>query len=290
MAATGHAVSAGMGSSSASAASTADRTSGESAAASQSARSRASSPPDWLRRIHPATWLLALFLLFLPAFANNFIQLQVFGWAFVLGMIALSLMFLAGYGGMVSLVQMTVAGVRGLHVRDLRPQRRHGDQPRLAVVGDHPHRADRRGDPGDGLGCARGPHRGDLHDHDHAGDRLCVLLLHPPELRHLQRLQRFQRGQATPTVRRGLEAGDTVLLLEPFLRDRELSRGALRLAVLVRARVAGGARQRAAHGGARLQRHRAPDRRVQLRGGDRRNRRDPAHLAQRPDLAGGRRG
>lgn len=74
---------------------------------------RAGSLPEWLRRIHPATWLLALFLLFLPAFANDFIQLQVFGWAFVLGMIALSLMFLAGYGGMVSLVQMTVAGCAG---------------------------------------------------------------------------------------------------------------------------------------------------------------------------------
>ena len=49
----------------------------------------------------------------MPAFANDFIQLQVFGWAFVLGMIALSLMFLAGYGGMVSLVQMTVAGCAG---------------------------------------------------------------------------------------------------------------------------------------------------------------------------------
>ena len=74
---------------------------------------RAGSLPEWLRRIHPATWLLAVFLLFLPAFANDFIQLQVFGWAFVLGMIALSLMFLAGYGGMVSLVQMTVAGCAG---------------------------------------------------------------------------------------------------------------------------------------------------------------------------------
>ena len=77
------------------------------------AGSRAGPPPEWLRRIHPATWLLAVFLLFLPAFANDFIQLQVFGWAFVLGMIALSLMFLAGYGGMVSLVQMTVAGCAG---------------------------------------------------------------------------------------------------------------------------------------------------------------------------------
>ena len=77
------------------------------------AESSAAAVPDWLRRIHPAVWLLALFLLFLPAFANDFIQLQVFGWAFVLGMIALSLMFLAGYGGMVSLVQMSVAACAG---------------------------------------------------------------------------------------------------------------------------------------------------------------------------------
>ena len=40
----------------------------------------------------------------------------MFGWAFILGMIALSLMFLAGYGGMVSLVQMTVAGCAGYMV------------------------------------------------------------------------------------------------------------------------------------------------------------------------------
>jgi branched-chain amino acid transport system permease protein len=69
-----------------------------------------------LQRIHPAAWLLVLFLLFLPAFASNFVLTQLFGWSFILGMIALSLMFLAGYGGMVSLVQMTVAGCAGYMV------------------------------------------------------------------------------------------------------------------------------------------------------------------------------
>ena len=113
MAASGHAVSAGIGQATAPTASAADRNGGETPESAAGVRQRASSPPDWLRRIHPATWLLAVFLLFLPAFANDFIQLQVFGWAFVLGMIALSLMFLAGYGGMVSLVQMTVAGCAG---------------------------------------------------------------------------------------------------------------------------------------------------------------------------------
>ena len=39
--------------------------------------------------------------------------MQVVGWTLNLGLIALSLMFLAGYGGMVSLVQMTVASVAG---------------------------------------------------------------------------------------------------------------------------------------------------------------------------------
>ncbi len=65
---------------------------------------------------HPVLWLLALFLLVLPAFANNFVLIEVFGWAMILGMIALSLMFLAGYGGMVSLVQMSVAGCAGYMV------------------------------------------------------------------------------------------------------------------------------------------------------------------------------
>src|SRR6185436_14645890 len=65
---------------------------------------------------HPALWLLALVLLILPAFASNFVMIELFGWAMILGMIALSLMFLAGYGGMVSLVQMTVAGCAGYMV------------------------------------------------------------------------------------------------------------------------------------------------------------------------------
>jgi branched-chain amino acid transport system permease protein len=66
--------------------------------------------------VHPVVWLLVLFLLLLPAFASNFVLVEIFGFAFILGMIALSLMFLAGYGGMVSLVQMSVAGCAGYMV------------------------------------------------------------------------------------------------------------------------------------------------------------------------------
>ena len=66
--------------------------------------------------VHPATWILGVLLLLMPLMASNFVLIQVLGAAFIYGMIALSLMFLAGYGGMVSLVQMTVAGCAGYMV------------------------------------------------------------------------------------------------------------------------------------------------------------------------------
>jgi branched-chain amino acid transport system permease protein len=59
---------------------------------------------------------VALVLLAMPAFANDFVLFQVMGWTFILGTIALSLMFLAGYGGMVSLIQMSVAALAGYMV------------------------------------------------------------------------------------------------------------------------------------------------------------------------------
>lgn len=62
---------------------------------------------------HAPILVLGLLFLILPAVAGNFVLVQVVGWSLILGMIALSLMFLAGYGGMVSLAQMTVAGVAG---------------------------------------------------------------------------------------------------------------------------------------------------------------------------------
>ncbi|MGL4243381.1 MAG: branched-chain amino acid ABC transporter permease [Beijerinckiaceae bacterium] len=65
----------------------------------------------WFERIPGGWWLAIAALLLMPLLANSFWLFQVFGWTFILGMIAVSLMFLAGYGGMVSLLQMTVAGV-----------------------------------------------------------------------------------------------------------------------------------------------------------------------------------
>jgi len=59
--------------------------------------------------------VLAALLVF-PFVATPFITFQVASQALVLGLIALSLTFLAGYGGMISLAQMTVAGMAGYAV------------------------------------------------------------------------------------------------------------------------------------------------------------------------------
>jgi branched-chain amino acid transport system permease protein len=72
--------------------------------------------PYWFERIPAPWWVLAAVLLTMPGWANDFILFQVMGWTFILGMIALSLMFLAGYGGMVSLIQMSVAAMGGYMV------------------------------------------------------------------------------------------------------------------------------------------------------------------------------
>lgn len=74
---------------------------------------RASGFDQLLRRVPAAWWVLGFLLLFMPAFASDFVLFQIFGWTFILGIIALSLMFLAGYGGMVSLIQMTVGALGG---------------------------------------------------------------------------------------------------------------------------------------------------------------------------------
>lgn len=67
----------------------------------------------WFERIPAPYWFGGIVLLIIPSFASNFVMYQIFGWTFILGMIALSLMFLGGYGGMVSLAQMTFAGFAG---------------------------------------------------------------------------------------------------------------------------------------------------------------------------------
>ncbi len=77
---------------------------------------RPTAEKSWIEQVAPGWWAVGLILLAMPAFAGDFVLFQVFGWTFVLGMIALSLMFLAGYGGMVSLIQMTVGALGGYMV------------------------------------------------------------------------------------------------------------------------------------------------------------------------------
>ncbi|MEX0281418.1 MAG: branched-chain amino acid ABC transporter permease [Arenibacterium sp.] len=71
---------------------------------------------SWLERIPAAYWVVGILLLIMPAIAGDFVLFQIFGWSFILGLIALGLMFLGGYGGMVSLAQMSIAGMAGYMV------------------------------------------------------------------------------------------------------------------------------------------------------------------------------
>jgi branched-chain amino acid transport system permease protein len=72
--------------------------------------------PAWMKVIRPQHVLAVLFLVAYPLVASPFWTVQIGAQSLFLGVIALSLMFLAGYGGMVSLSQMTVAGVAGYMV------------------------------------------------------------------------------------------------------------------------------------------------------------------------------
>ena len=67
----------------------------------------------WMSRIHPAVVVVAVALVLVPLIVSDFVLVQIFAWSYMLGVVALSLMFLAGYGGMVSLAQVTLAGVAG---------------------------------------------------------------------------------------------------------------------------------------------------------------------------------
>lgn len=76
-----------------------------------------SKAPRWLkflwRTLSPRHVLVTLALLAFPFVATPFLTFQVASQALALGLVALSLTFLGGYGGMVSLAQMTVAGIAG---------------------------------------------------------------------------------------------------------------------------------------------------------------------------------
>ena len=64
-----------------------------------------------LARIGGAHVVLAAALVLYPLVASDFFLTQIGGYSMIMGLLGLSLMLLAGYGGMVSLAQITVAGV-----------------------------------------------------------------------------------------------------------------------------------------------------------------------------------
>jgi branched-chain amino acid transport system permease protein len=66
-----------------------------------------------LQQIGTGSWLTIAALLVYPLIVPEFFAFQIGGQILILGMIGLSLMVLAGYGGMVSLAQLTIAGFAG---------------------------------------------------------------------------------------------------------------------------------------------------------------------------------
>ncbi len=77
----------------------------------------ASPAPSWLARtgarIRPRHLVVLAAVVLYPFIASPFFTYQIGAQSLALGLIALSLTFLGGYGGMVSLAQMTVAGLAG---------------------------------------------------------------------------------------------------------------------------------------------------------------------------------
>jgi branched-chain amino acid transport system permease protein len=76
--------------------------------------------PRWLRwiweRVSARHVFVLAFVLVYPLVATPFFTFQIGAQSLALGLIALSLTFLGGYGGMISLAQMTVAGIAGYMV------------------------------------------------------------------------------------------------------------------------------------------------------------------------------
>ncbi len=69
--------------------------------------------PEWLAAIRVRHLVVLAALIAYPFVVPPFFTFQIGGQTLTLGLIALSLTFLAGYGGIVSLAQMTVAGIAG---------------------------------------------------------------------------------------------------------------------------------------------------------------------------------
>jgi branched-chain amino acid transport system permease protein len=80
------------------------------ASVTETNRAPTSLPAQLVDKLRPHHFLVAAFLLVYPLIASDFWIVQIGAQTFFLGLIALSLTLLAGYGGMVSLAQLAIAG------------------------------------------------------------------------------------------------------------------------------------------------------------------------------------
>ena len=229
------------------------------------------------------------FLLAFPWVATPFFTFQIGAQALALGLIALSLTFLGGYGGMISLAQMTVAGIAGYMVGDLRHQR-----PPTAISLGWPWwlAVPARASPSRSLAAT---FIGWLSVRTEGIYTIMITLaigvafyyLCAAELRRVQRLPGLAAGASRRRWLRHLLARPAAVLLP---RAVLVAGGLLFVSVpaarAVRHRAAGHPRQPAPHERARLQRHRAPRRGLRGRRRHRRRRRRAVHLVQRPGHAG----
>ncbi|MDA8119551.1 MAG: branched-chain amino acid ABC transporter permease [Gammaproteobacteria bacterium] len=69
-----------------------------------------------LERVGVGHIVLGALLLIYPAIASEFFLIQIAAYSLIWGMVALSLMMLAGYGGMVSMAPISIAGIAGYTV------------------------------------------------------------------------------------------------------------------------------------------------------------------------------
>ena len=210
--------------------------------------------------------LVLLAVLVYPWVATPFFTYQIGAQALALGLIALSLTFLAGYGGMVSLAQMTVAGIAGYMYAifatsgtDISLRWPWGLAVVLALV----------------IATVCGTLIGWFSVRTEGIYTIMITLAIGVAFYYLAQqnyslFNGFQGFQSVMTPAVGgveLRAPDHLLLPRALLVARRLLLRDLPAAGAVRRRAAGHPRQPAAHERARLQRHRAPGRR--LRGGRR---------------------
>ena len=220
-----------------------------------------------------------------PLFVTDFFLNVILTKALWLGIAAASLIFLAAYGGMVSLAQVGIYGVAGHDLRQPRARRRRRGGGLEPV-----RRARRRAGRGDArrprLRLDRVAQRGDLLPDDHARVQRAGLLL----LLAGHRAVRASAASTASSCRVSIGSPETDPLPRYFVTlavaVAGLPRARRAVADRVRARAPGRAGRAGAHARARVRRAAAPHGRVRHRGVRRRRRGRAVGLLQRPHHAG----